>query len=815
MTQHLDFTVDGMTCGGCVAKVERTLARVAGIAKAEVNLATHRATVTAEILPDTAALRAAIDSLGYETPTVERDYTIEGMTCGACVARVEKALLGVPGVTLAEVNLATHRARITALAGSLSDPKIVEAVAGTGYAAQPVGDVGDAKDDGELRRQAALGALRRRVIVAATFTIPLVILAMGRHIGPIEIWTAGIMGHRGWMTVELFLALPVQVFAASQFYRLAWRELRHLAPGMNSLVAIGTTAAFGYSVLALLAPELFPEGTANSYFEAAAVIVTLILLGRLMEGAAKGRTSAAIRKLMELAPPTARVRRNGEDIEVAVADIVVGDVVVVRPGERLPVDGEVIEGTSHVDEAMITGEPIPALKAMGDAVTGGTVNGTGALLVRARRVGGDTVLAQIVAMVEQAQGSKPPIQHMADRIAGVFVPIVMGLAVLTFAVWIVSGPQPALSYAFVTAVSVLLVACPCAMGLATPTAVMVATGRGAGAGVLIRQGAALERLAKVDIAVFDKTGTLTQGRPTLTAIETIAGGDEDQALALAAALERQSEHPIALAIVEAAGERGLALGEARDFSAESGMGATALVDGRSVMIGADRYMAANGIDTSELDAAASDHAGRGATPVFLSLDGKLAAFLAVADAVKPGSAAALARLTSMGVKTAMLTGDNTRTAQAVAADLGIDRVLAEVMPGDKASEISRLQAGGATVAFVGDGINDAPALAGADVGIAIGTGTDVAIEAGDVVLMSGDPAGVANAIALGRRTLTTIKQNFLWAYLYNVLLIPVAAGLLYPFIGVLMHPIFAALAMSISSIFVVANSLRLNRFRMG
>ncbi|MGY8995969.1 MAG: heavy metal translocating P-type ATPase, partial [Alphaproteobacteria bacterium] len=462
-----------------------------------------------------------------------------------------------------------------------------------------------------------------------------------------------------------------------------------------------------------LAPELFPEGTANSYFEAAAVIVTLILLGRLMEGAAKGRTSAAIRKLMELAPPTARVRRNGEDIEVAVADIVVGDVVVVRPGERLPVDGEVIEGTSHVDEAMITGEPIPALKAMGDAVTGGTVNGTGALLVRARRVGGDTVLAQIVAMVEQAQGSKPPIQHMADRIAGVFVPIVMGLAVLTFAVWIVSGPQPALSYAFVTAVSVLLVACPCAMGLATPTAVMVATGRGAGAGVLIRQGAALERLAKVDIAVFDKTGTLTQGRPTLTAIETIAGGDEDQALALAAALERQSEHPIALAIVEAAGERGLALGEARDFSAESGMGATALVDGRSVMIGADRYMAANGIDTSELDAAASDHAGRGATPVFLSLDGKLAAFLAVADAVKPGSAAALARLTSMGVKTAMLTGDNTRTAQAVAADLGIDRVLAEVMPGDKASEISRLQAGGATVAFVGDGINDAPALAGA------------------------------------------------------------------------------------------------------
>lgn len=815
MTRHLDFTVDGMTCGGCVAKVERTLARVDGVDKAEVNLATHRATVTVEILPDTAALRAAIDSLGYETPTVERDYTIEGMTCGGCVTRVETALLAVPGVTLAEVNLATHRARVTALAGSLNDAAIIEAVAGTGYAARPVGQTGDEEDDGEARRQAALAALRRRVVVAAVFTAPLVILAMGRHIGPIEDWTAGIMSHRGWMTVELFLALPVQVFAAGLFYRLAWRELRHLAPGMNSLVAIGTTAAFGYSLLALLAPDLFPDGTANSYFEAAAVIVTLILVGRLMEGAAKGRTSAVIRKLMQLTPPTARVRRDGEDVEVPVAEIVVGDVVVVRPGERLPVDGDVLEGTSHVDEAMITGEPIPVEKAMGDAVTGGTVNGTGALLVRATRVGADTVLAQIVAMVEEAQGSKPPIQHMADRIAGVFVPIVMVLAVLTFAVWIVFGPQPSLSYAFVTAVSVLLVACPCAMGLATPTAVMVATGRGAGAGVLIRQGAALERLAKVDMAVFDKTGTLTQGRPTLTAIETVVGGDEHQALALAAALERQSEHPIALAIVEAAGERGLTLAEARDFGTESGMGATAVVDGHNVMIGAGRYMAAHGIDTSELAVSAADHAGRGATPVFLAVDGKLAAFLAVADAVKPGSAAALARLAKMGVKTAMLTGDNTRTAQAVAADLGIDHVLAEVMPGDKASEIARLQADGATVAFVGDGINDAPALAGADVGIAIGTGTDVAIEAGDVVLMSGDPAGVANAIALGRRTLTTIKQNFLWAYLYNVLLIPVAAGLLYPFAGVLMHPIFAALAMSISSVFVVTNSLRLNRFRMG
>ncbi len=814
MTQQIDFTVEGMTCGGCVAKVERTLAKVSGVDDAEVNLATHRARVRAEILPDTPSLRTAIASLGYETPTVESDYDIEGMTCGGCVAKVERTLAKVPGVDDAEVNLATHRARVTALAGSLTDQAVVDAVASVGYAARPAGEKGLAEDDGEARRQAALATLRRRVVVAAIFTVPLVILAMSRHIGPVEAWTSGIMGHRGWMTVEFFLALPVQVFAAGLFYHLAWRELIHLAPGINSLVAIGTTAAFGYSLFALIAPGLFPEGTANSYFEAAAVIVTFILLGRLMEGAAKGRTSAAIRKLMQLVPPTARVRRDGQDVEVPVADLVEGDEVIVRPGELLPVDGVVIEGSSHVDEAMITGEPLPVEKAPEDAITGGTVNGLGALTIRATRVGADTVLAQIVAMVEQAQGSKPPIQHMADRIAGVFVPIVMALAVITFGVWMVFGPQPSLSYAFITAVSVLLVACPCAMGLATPTAVMVATGRGASSGILIRQGAALERLARVDLAVFDKTGTLTQGRPCLGAIVTVPGVDEDEALALAAALECQSEHPIALALVEAVRERGFSLGTVSDFNAESGMGATGCVEGKELLVGAARFMAARGIDTGPLDDVAVDHAARGATPIILAVDGQLAAFFAVTDAAKPGSAAALARLKSMGVETAMLTGDNASTAQAVARDLGIDHVVAEVMPGNKAAEITRRQEAGRTVAFVGDGINDAPALAGADVGIAIGTGTDIAIEAGDVVLMSGDPAGVTDAVALARRTLATIKQNFLWAYLYNVLLIPVAAGLLYPFAGILMHPIFAALAMSISSVFVVTNSLRLNRFRM-
>jgi len=815
MTAMLNFAVDGMHCGGCVSKVENVLGAVSGVDKAEANLANHRATVRGDKLPANADLEAAIESLGYTIPHTSRDYRIEGMTCAGCVARVERALEAVPGVLSAEVNLTTGIGRVTGFEAAFEDGDILRAVEAMGYTAQTVVTGGAEPDAGEARRAAEFAALRKRVIIASAFTVPLVIIAMGRHIGAVEAWSATLLSHRGWMTVELMLALPVQVFAAGAFYRLAWNELRHLAPAMNSLVAIGTSAAFGYSLLALLAPGLFPEGTANSYFEAAAVIVTLILLGRLMEGAAKGRTSAAIRQLMALAPPTARVLRDGVETEIPVEDIVRDDLVVVRPGERLPVDGEVTEGTSHVDESMIKGEPVPVAKEPGDEVTGGTVNGAAALTVRATRIGSDTVLAQIVRMVEDAQGSKPPIQHLADRIAGVFVPIVLVIATLTFVGWLVFGPAPSLAYAFVTAVSVLLVACPCAMGLATPTAVMVATGRGASSGLLVRQGAALERLARADVAVFDKTGTLTEGRPALVSVATADGVAEDEALALAAALERLSDHPIARAIVDAAEERGLALPEAREAAAEAGMGATATVDGRKAAIGAARLMAARGVDTKALDDAASEAAGRGATPVFLEADGALLAFFAVADPVKDSSRHALARLGEQGIETVMLTGDSRITAQAVAADLGIGRVVAEVMPGDKADAIAALQKEGRTVAFVGDGINDAPALARADVGIAIGTGTDVAIEAGDVVLMSGDPLGVPRAVALARRTLRTIKQNFLWAYLYNVILIPVAAGLLWPIAGILMHPIFAALAMSLSSVFVVTNSLRLNRFRGG
>ncbi|MBC6440569.1 MAG: copper-translocating P-type ATPase [Rhodospirillales bacterium] len=741
------------------------------------------------------------------------NITIDGMTCAGCVAKVERTLLAVPGVGLAEVNLATHRARVTADGALVPRDGVFDAVRGLGYEVEEVR--AEAPDDGEATRQAGPSRLKRRVALAAFFTIPLVVIAMGRHLGAGEALTERVMGHRGWMFVEFLLALPVQVFAVGSLYRLAFNELRNLSPGMNSLVAIGTSAAFGYSLIALIAPHLFPEGTANSYFEAAAVIITLILVGRLMEDAARGRTSAAIRKLIELAPPTAHVLRDGQEVELAVEEIVVGDHVVVRPGECLPVDGMVTEGSGHIDEAMVTGEPVPVAKAPGDEVTGGTVNGSAALTVEATRVGSDTVLAQIVRMVEEAQGFKPPIQNLADRIAGVFVPVVMAIAAVTFLVWLVLGPSPAVSYAVVTAVSVLLVACPCAMGLATPTAVMVATGRGASSGLLVRQGAALERLARADVAIFDKTGTLTKGHPALVATVVTDGWTEDGALAIAAALERLSDHPIGRAIVDAAAERGLDTGAVTDAAVEAGLGATGRVGGRQAAIGSARFMAARGVATDLLDAAAAEQARRGATAVFLEIDGELAVLFAVADPVKPTSREALACLRLQGIETVMLTGDNRITAQTVADDLGIARVVAEVLPGGKANAIAALQGDGRTVVFVGDGINDAPALARADVGIAIGTGTDVAIEAGDVVLMVGDPVGVPRAVALARKTLRTIKQNFLWAYLYNVLLIPVAAGVLWPVAGILLPPILAALAMSLSSVFVISNSLRLNRFRAG
>ncbi|MCK7583207.1 MAG: copper-translocating P-type ATPase [Chromatiales bacterium] len=576
---------------------------------------------------------------------------------------------------------------------------------------------------------------------------------------------------------------------------------------MDSLVMLGSGAAYGYSLPALTLPQLFPAGTAHLYFEAAAVIVTLILFGRYLEAIAKGRTSQAIRRLLHLQPPTARVLDAEGETEIPAEAVVPGDVLLVRPGERLPVDGTLIEGASHVDESMISGEPVPVHKGPGDAVIGGTLNQTGAFRYRATHVGADSVLARIVQLVQEAQSGKPPIQRLADRIAAVFVPIVMAIALLTFGLWLWLGPEPALNHAFVAAVSVLLIACPCAMGLATPTAILVASGRGAGLGLLFRQGAALETLARVDTVVFDKTGTLTEGRPALTEL-TALGPDENAALALAASVEQHSEHPLGAAIVAAARARGLILSEPTEVDAQPGLGIQAKVAGRMVVVGARRWMEQLGVDlepASEL----LTRSNSTATPIHVAVDGRLIAVLGVSDPIKSGSREAIGRLAEQGLDIALLTGDGRPTAESVARELGIGRVLAEVLPADKSAEIARLQAEGRRVAFVGDGINDAPALAQADVGIAIGTGTDIAIESGSVVLMRGDPRGVADAVALARLTLRTIRLNFVWAYGYNVALIPLAAGVFWPFTGWLLDPMLAAGAMSLSSLFVVTNSLRL------
>ena len=650
------------------------------------------------------------------------------------------------------------------------------------------------------------------MIFAAVLTIPVVLIAMGKMIPALESLYSSFLPHRGWMAIEWLLTTPVLFYAGLRFFRSGYTELRHVNPGMNSLVMIGTSAAYFYSVAALLVPGFFPAGTAESYFEAAAVIVTLILLGRYFEHVAKGRTSEAIKKLLQLQAKTARVIRDGEAVEVPIEAVVPGDRIQVRPGERVPVDGVVEEGQSYVDESMISGEPVPVAKQKDAELVGGTINKNGSLTFRATRVGADTVLAQIIRMVESAQADKPPIQALADKIAGIFVPIVIVLAILTFITWFSFGPEPALSFAFVTTVSVLLIACPCAMGLATPTAIMVGTGKGAEMGVLFRKGAALETLSRMDTIVLDKTGTLTRGQPELTDF-ILVEGREDEVLAWVAAVETESEHPIGEAIVKGARDRGLTLPAISEFQAEPGYGIQAQVAGRRINVGADRYMRRLGIDLASVADDAVSLAEKAKSPLYVAVDGRLAALIAVADPLKNGSVEAIAALKSSGLSVAMLTGDNRATAEAIARQAGIERVLAEVLPDQKASEVKRLQEEGARVAFVGDGINDAPALAQADVGIAIGTGTDIAIEAGDVVLMRGDLRGIVDAAALSRRTRKTILGNFVWAYGYNLALIPVAAGVLFPFTGYLLNPMLAAGAMSLSSVFVVTNSLRLGRFK--
>ncbi|EDU6362595.1 gold/copper-translocating P-type ATPase GolT [Salmonella enterica subsp. enterica serovar Florian] len=736
---------------------------------------------------------------------------IEGMTCASCVARVEKGIKAVPGVTDATVNLATERATVR---GTASAEAVIAAIEKTGYEARPVETAGQGEDDSEEKKEAERVRLKRDLILASVLALPVFVLEMGSHLIPgMHEWVIKTIGLQQSWYWQFALTLLVLTIPGRRFYLKGFPALARLAPDMNSLVAVGTAAAFGYSLVATFTPDLLPEGTVNVYYEAAAVIVALILLGRFLEARAKGRTSEAIKRLVGLQARVAHVLREGRIVDIPVDEVVLGDCVEVRPGERIPVDGEVTEGRSFVDESMITGEPIPVEKSAGSAVVGGTVNQKGALTVRATAVGGQTMLAQIIRLVEQAQGSKLPIQAVVDKVTLWFVPMVMLIAALTFVVWLAFGPSPALTFALINGVAVLIIACPCAMGLATPTSIMVGTGRGAEMGVLFRKGEALQLLKDAKVVAVDKTGTLTEGRPVLTDLDVASGFERRKVLAKVAAVESRSEHPIARAIVVSAEEEGIALPGMSGFESVTGMGVYATVAGTRVDVGADRYMREIGVDISGFATTAERLGQEGKSPLYAAIDGQLAAIIAVADPLKPSTPAAINALHQLGIKVAMITGDNARTAQAIARQLGIDDVVAEVLPEGKVEAIRRLKAAYGQVAFVGDGINDAPALAESDVGLAIGTGTDVAVESADVVLMSGNLQGVPNAIALSKATIRNIHQNLFWAFAYNTALIPVAAGALFPVWGILLSPVFAAGAMAMSSVFVLGNALRLRRFR--
>lgn len=742
------------------------------------------------------------------------DIPVRGMTCASCVARVERAIAKVPGVASAAVNLAAERAHVEF--GPDGDPDAVaEAIRKAGYEPlEPLAqDAGlDAADRQREARETETRELGRAVSLASLAAAPLFLVEMARHLLGLHFWH-GAHAEQTWRVASFALAAFALFGPGLRFYRAGVPALLRAAPDMNSLVVLGASAAFAYSAVATFAPGWLPAGTAHVYYEAAAVIVALILLGRWFEARAKGRTGEAVRKLTALQAKTARVIRDGQAIEVPVSEVRPGDLVEIRPGERIPVDGEVAEGDSYVDEAMISGEPVPVRKVAGDRLIGGAINKAGALRMRATAVGQATMLAQIVRMVEAAQGAKLPIQAQVDKITGWFVPAVIAAALVTFLAWQAFGPAPALGHALVAAVAVLIIACPCAMGLATPTSIMVGTGRAAELGVLFRGGDALQALAGVKAVALDKTGTLTLGRPALTDVEPAAGFAADDILSLAAAVERRSEHPIAQAIVEAAEARGLAVAEVEGFQAAPGRGAEGRVAGRRVQVGAARLMREEGLDAAPFAETARRLADQARTPLYVAVDGRLAGLIAVADPIKPTTPAALARLRALGLAPIMVTGDAGPTAQAVARELGVAEVVAEALPSDKLAAVDAARARFGPVAFVGDGINDAPALAQADVGVAVGAGTDVAIESADVVLLGADLNGVATAVALSRATMANIRQNLAWAFGYNVLLIPLAAGALYPLWGLQLSPMVAAGAMALSSVSVLGNALRLRRFK--
>ena len=813
--KKVDLPISGMSCASCVAKIEKGLSKMSGIVDAKVNFATEKAAITFDPTQiHMGDFVSTIKDLGYEAGVEKVTFPVHGMSCASCVKKVENGLKGLEGVVQASVNFATERATVQYIPGVVSMEDFRKAVKEAGYEVLQGETIGkeDLVDREKATREAEFKKLKKKFITGVILVAPVLLLAFWQMSGLSNLIY---LSRKVNFYLQLLFQTPIQFWVGWQFYVGAWKTAKHKSADMNTLIAVGTSAAYLYSVIATFFPHLFSaQGLmAEVYFDTAGAIIVLILLGRLLEARAKGQTSEAIKKLIGLQAKTARVVREGQEKDIPVEEVALGDLVMVRPGEKIPVDGIIKEGRSSVDESMITGESMPVEKNPGDQVIGATLNRTGSFKFEATKVGKETMLAQIIKMVEEAQGSKPPIARLVDIIASYFVPVVIGIGILTFIVWYFFGPEPALTYAVLNFVAVLIIACPCALGLATPTSIMVGTGRGAENGVLIRGGEALETAHQLNSIVMDKTGTLTKGEPSVTDIVEANGFGKEEILRYAASAEKGSEHPLGEAIVNRAKEENLSLINPKDFNAIAGHGIEATLEGRSLLMGNAKLMKDRGIPLNEMEKKTEELSRQGKTPMFVAIDQKLAGIIAVADTLKENSKVAVEALHQMGLEVVMMTGDNRRTAESIARQIGIDKVLAEVLPEDKANEVKKLQAEGKKVGMVGDGINDAPALAQADVGIAIGTGTDVAMESSDITLISGDLRGVVTAIALSKATIRNIKQNLFWAFAYNTILIPVAAGILFPFFGILLNPIFAAAAMGLSSVTVVSNALRLRRFK--
>ncbi|KUG24640.1 lead, cadmium, zinc and mercury transporting atpase [hydrocarbon metagenome] len=815
MLNKVTFAVNGMTCASCVKRIEEGLRETTGVSKANVNFASQKAIVEYDGESINAkSLQDKINDLGYEAliDTSGSDQgkitiSVGGMTCAACVRRVENALNSVDGVLETSVNLATGRATVihSAKWGGLTELEKVVTENGYEYLGELKASLADPI---EASRVKELRELKLKVTCGAILSVIIFMGSMQHWFGFLHFIPRQIM-----LWAMFILTAPAVFWVGSRFFIGAYKALLQKTSDMNTLVAVGAFSAYAYSTAATFFPQLFTTSglMPHVYYDGAAMIVTLILVGRLLEATAKGKTSTAIKKLMGLKPKTAHLIRNGEPTQITVEEVKIDDILLVKPGERIPVDGIILSGESTIDESMLTGESMPVVKETEQKVFAATMNKTGSFTFRATGVGAQTALAQIIRLVEEAQGSKAPIQRMADKVASVFVPAVFVIAFITFAIWYFLPTESNFSRALINFVSVLVIACPCALGLATPTAIMVGTGLGAQSGILIKGGEALEKIHKLTTVVFDKTGTLTKGELTVTDIIAAKDYDEKQVLANAAALEKKSEHPLAQAILQKAKVNGIAIVDAEKFEAVSGMGAKAFIDNKISIVGNRLFMKSENVLVNDWDYQAANLAGEGKTVVYVASEQRVIGIIALADTPKTSAKQAIANLQRRGLKVLIITGDNAGTAKAIAAQLGIDRVLADVLPGKKADEIRKLQVAGEVVAMVGDGINDAPALVTADVGIAIGAGTDVAIEASDITLIRDDLLGVPEAIGLSEATIRVIKQNLFWAFFYNVIGIPVAAGVLYPFFGILLNPEFAAAAMALSSVSVVSNSLRLRR----